>query len=145
MTNMADMQDAVTPTADNNQVGTLSEAIQNVLAEHNYTGYKEEAAAKIKLIFYTWGFIQHLPPMVDEPLSPENTILNIELELDRLIKLRSQGIWVDYWIDENGKKHHEETGCSVIPTREVIKLYEKLFGKKHSAWNKEALNHRKEG
>ena len=47
-------------------------------------------------------------------------------ELDPIIKLRSQGIWVDYWTDKDGKKHHLETGCSVIPTRELIKLRRRL-------------------
>jgi len=68
----------------------------------------------------------------------EKTVKTIKkacaMELDSIIKLRSQGIWIDYWVDKDGKKHYEETGCSVVPTREVVKVYEKLSEKKHKAW-----------
>lgn len=39
-------------------------------------------------------------------------------EIEPIIKLRSQGTW-------------EDTGCSVVPTRYVIGLYEKLSGRKY--------------
>lgn len=62
----------------------------------------------------------------------------IAKELEPIIALRSQGIWVDYWTDKDGKKHHEEMGCSVVPTREVIKFWEKLTGKEHKVWRRNA-------
>ena len=56
---------------------------------------------------------------------------DIAKELERIIGLRSQGIWYDLSDKKNDKMNETTlTGCSVIPTREVIKLWERLSGNK---------------
>ncbi len=44
-------------------------------------------------------------------------------KLEDIIEMRSQGIWYD--TDEKTGKKTIKTGCSVVPTRELIKLLEK--------------------
>lgn len=59
----------------------------------------------------------------------------IAKELEPIIAIRSQGIWYDLTDKKNDKMDETTlTGCSVVPTREVIKLWEKLTGLTSQEW-----------
>lgn len=65
-------------------------------------------------------------------LNYEEVVRHTARELQRVIGMRSQGIWYD--TDRHGNPN-VETGCSVVPTRELIKIWENLTGRKYEIYS----------